>query len=138
MAAHNKQLTDKLQSLLAKRPEVLFAYLFGSRARGQAGPLSDTDVAVFIDPSVDPFNARLVIIEELMRLIGDDRVDVITLNDASPVLRHAVITDGIVVKEEKNLRTTFEEQATSEYLDTAHLRATHDAALKRRLAEQAT
>jgi predicted nucleotidyltransferase len=138
MAAHNVQLTEKLQSLLAKRPEVLFAYLFGSRARGQAGPLSDTDVAVFINPSVDPFNARLVLIEELMRLIGDDRVDVVTLNNASPVLRQAVITDGVVVKEEKILRTSFEEQATCEYLDTAHLRATHDAAVKRRLAQQIT
>ena len=74
---------------------------------------------------------------ELMRLIGDDRVDVVTLNNASPVLRQAVITDGVVVKEEKILRTSFEEQATCEYLDTAHLRATHDAAVKRRLARGA-
>ena len=69
-----------------------------------------------------------------MRLIGDDRVDVVTLNNASPLLRHAVITDGVVVKEEKILRTSFEEQAICEYLDTAHLLATHDAAFKRCLA----
>ncbi len=120
---------------MAQREEVLFAYLFGSRARGQAGPLSDTDVAVFVDPSVDLFDTRLRLIEAMMRLLGDDRADVITLNNAAPALRHAVVVDGVIIKEEKALRTAFEERATSEYLDTAHLRATHDAAVMHRLVQ---
>ena len=135
MAAHDEALAGKLRSLMAQRPEVLFAYLFGSRARGQAGPLSDTDVAVYVDPALDLLDARLRVIEALMRLLGDERVDVVTLNNAAPDLRHAVISDGVVIKEEKALRTAFEEQATSEYLDTAHLRATPDAAVMRRLAQ---
>ena len=135
MAAHDQPLAEKLRSLMAQRPEVRFAYLFGSQARGQAGPLSDTDIAVFVDPALDLLDARLRIIEALMRLLGDERVDVITLNNAAPALRHAVIGDGVVIKEDEALRTAFEERTTSEYLDTAHLRATHDAAVMRRLAQ---
>ena len=45
------QLVARLSRALASRDEVLEAYLFGSHARGQAGPDSDIDVAVYIDRS---------------------------------------------------------------------------------------
>src|SRR6185436_13550230 len=43
-----------LQGELAKRPEVLEAYLFGSTARGEQQPHSDIDVAVYVDRDAAP------------------------------------------------------------------------------------
>ena len=42
-------LAERIAALLAPRPEVLEAYLFGSHATGRAQPHSDIDVAVYVD-----------------------------------------------------------------------------------------
>jgi len=42
-------LEEKIVSVMSKYPEVKLMYLFGSRATGDVGPLSDYDVAVYMD-----------------------------------------------------------------------------------------
>ncbi|MGQ0717195.1 MAG: nucleotidyltransferase domain-containing protein [Pseudonocardiales bacterium] len=44
-APSTHDLTERLRRLLDSEPGVLVAYLYGSHARGQAGPLSDVDAA---------------------------------------------------------------------------------------------
>lgn len=44
------EMEERIRSALEERPEVLFAYLFGSRAGGRTHPESDVDVAVYLDP----------------------------------------------------------------------------------------
>ena len=41
-----------LGSVLDASPAVLFAYLFGSASHGRLSPLSDVDIAVYLD--IDP------------------------------------------------------------------------------------
>lgn len=57
--ALKKTITDFLDPL----PYIRFAYLFGSLASGNAGALSDIDIAVFFDDTVsrrnDPFLSGL-------------------------------------------------------------------------------
>jgi len=122
-----------VEACLAGMPAVRFAYLFGSRAAGSHGPLSDTDVAVFLEGDGDPFAARLAVTEALVRALGDDRVDVVPLNEAPPLLRFEAVRHGLVVKEAREARLAFEERAVSDYLDTAHLRAVQTEALRERL-----
>lgn len=66
-----KSQPDVITGVLACCPEVKFAYIFGSRARGDAGPLSDVDVAVFLDGRVEPFDCRLRLMEKLSRIFGE-------------------------------------------------------------------
>jgi predicted nucleotidyltransferase len=42
---------EALTRYFEAQPDVVAGYLFGSQARGQGGPLSDVDVAVWLDPS---------------------------------------------------------------------------------------
>ncbi len=43
---------DHVLTLLKENPKVMAIILFGSRARGNVGPLSDTDLAVILkDPT---------------------------------------------------------------------------------------
>ncbi len=110
---------------LADEPAVRFGYLFGSRARGDAGPRSDVDVAVSLDPDTDAFDFRLRLLERLMRLLRTDRVDLVILNTAPILLRQRVVRDGRVVKDDPVARVRFEARTISEYLDTQHLRDRH-------------
>ena len=73
---------DALGRYFGSRRHVL-AYLFGSHARGQAGPLSDVDTAIFLDNSVAfdrYFDERLEMTGGVMDVLGVDEVDVAILN----------------------------------------------------------
>ncbi len=131
----SKKPLDAIKDLLARCPEVSFAYLFGSRARGATGPLSDIDVAVFLDRQVETFTFRLRLMEKLAQVLGAERFDLVTLNDAPPVLRYEVIREGQVIKENKRSRIEFEARTLGEYLDTAHMRSVQQDYLKKQLGE---
>ncbi|MGH3575187.1 MAG: nucleotidyltransferase domain-containing protein, partial [Pseudonocardiaceae bacterium] len=47
-AVSTHDLTERLRRLLIGAPGVLVAYLYGSHARGRAGPLSDVDAALLL------------------------------------------------------------------------------------------
>jgi predicted nucleotidyltransferase len=59
MGESSQDIIEQLRALFAPMPEVRFAYLFGSHARDDAGPLSDLDIAVFLSPEVSAFDFRL-------------------------------------------------------------------------------
>lgn len=79
---------------LAASGEVSFIVLFGSRARGSAGPLSDTDLAVATTASfADSGDLKL---RYLPRLSGPGcEVDLVVLDTAPPALRFRVARDGL-------------------------------------------
>jgi hypothetical protein len=119
--------------VLARSPEVKFAYVFGSCSRGDAGPLSDVDVAVFLEGRVKPFAFRLRLMEKLSQVLGTERFDLVTLNDAPPVLRYEVVREGQVIKENKSRRVDFETRTLGEYLDMDHMRSVQQKYLKEQL-----
>ena len=127
-----------ISSLLAQNSHVKFAYLFGSCARGDVGPLSDVDIAVFLDGRVSPFDFRLRLAAELAQALGSEHFDLVALNDAPLLLKYEVVRGGRVLKEDKNKRVAFETRTLSEYLDTACLRRTQRTYLKEQLAQGGT
>lgn len=92
-----EELDRRLRPVLERRPEVLAAFVFGSAARGTAGPLSDIDVAILLADEAacrhraDDYKARLI--SELMSAAGTSRVDLVLLNEAPPLLAHRVLRD---------------------------------------------
>jgi predicted nucleotidyltransferase len=53
MNTTNRDVLDKFKSLLLKKLKPQKMILFGSRARGDAGPYSDMDVVVILDNASD-------------------------------------------------------------------------------------
>jgi predicted nucleotidyltransferase len=127
------QRLEPVITLLDRTPQVRFAYLFGSYARGDAGPLSDIDLAVFLTSEVPLFDFRLQLMEALAQATGDEALDLIILNDAPVVLRYEVVRGGKVIKEHREMRIAFEARTLGEYLDTEHLRRTQAMYLKEQL-----
>ncbi len=105
---------------------VVLAYLFGSQAEGKAGPLSDVDVAVLLRAQMERkqrFQVQLDLIGALVSLFHRDDVDVVILNEATPVLAHEVVQYGRVVYEmDPGTRVDFELGVLRRYVDTAPLR----------------
>ena len=124
--------------MVGARPEVLEAYLFGSVARGEAGPTSDLDVAVYFDEAMDRAmwaNAAAELSADLMAELGTDDVDVVTLNAAGPLLYHRVLRDGERLLSRDLAATTRREgRALSLYCDWVPQLAKIESAHRRRIA----
>ena len=114
-------LQVRLTRALEPRPEILDAYLFGSQARGDAGTLSDIDVAVFIDEDLaepGPYGYDAELITDLMTEMGTNDIDVVLLNQAPPLLYHRVLRDGkLLVTRDLAATTTRAGYALSRYFD---------------------
>ncbi len=52
----SNDLQRRLARVLEPRQEILEAYLFGSHGRGEAGAMSDIDVAVYVDDRSPPLS----------------------------------------------------------------------------------
>lgn len=117
----NEELVRQLRKTIGDRPEVAEAYLFGSHARGEEQDHSDVDVAVYLSEEPDtPYGYDAELAAELMRFAGANRVDVVILNRAPPLLYHRVLRDGVRLFA-RNLRetTTREGRVLSRYFDFA-------------------
>mgnify|MGYP000916195279 CR=1 FL=1 len=124
-----------LKKNLASEKAVAFAYLFGSRAKGDAGKSSDIDIAVYLKAGTDDFQYRLKLAEQIAKDIGKQEVDLVVLNRATPLLRHQIVKTGVVVKESREDRVDFETRCLQEYLDTRHLRDTQLSYLRKQIRE---
>jgi len=92
--AYANSITQYLQN----HKSITFAYLFGSCANSMEGPLSDIDLAIYVDNQLDLFSIRLRLLDELSRLLKDHPFDLIILNTAPLMLQYESIRQGIVLK----------------------------------------
>ncbi len=98
---------DDLRQILEARDEILFAYLFGSRAGGRPRPDSDWDVAVFVGPGLserERFDLRVQLGLDLEEI---GQADVIVLNDAPPILAHSALKGCRLVVRDKTALVRF-------------------------------
>jgi predicted nucleotidyltransferase len=133
-AAERHKLADALD-----REGVVAASLFGSQATGLIGPLSDVDIAIWVDPELDP-KQRLTLRSELSRAataaLGTDEVDLVLLNDAPPLFKHRAMSGAVrLIERDPVDRVRLETAALLEYFDTAPLRKELSTARRRRIAE---
>jgi predicted nucleotidyltransferase len=119
MTLGGDELRSRLTVALERRPEVLEAYLFGSRARGPGAPHSDVDVAVYVDQVPDaPFGYEAELGADLMSALGESRIDVVRLDRAPPLLYHRVLRDGVrLFSRDPRATTVREGRALSRYCD---------------------
>lgn len=108
---------------------IMLAYLFGSlveRGRGE-----DVDLAVLPEEG-DLSELR----QEISELLGTERLDLVNLKLASPVLRFQVIKTGILIyKKDNDIENNFEMAVLREYKDTAYMRKRQMEVLEERTRE---
>ena len=96
-AMHREEIIARLRENEAalRARGVTHAALFGSRARGDARPDSDTDIMVEIDPDAPVTVYDYVAIRDYIAALFDGPVDVVDREGLKPYLRPAVTTDAI-------------------------------------------
>lgn len=124
---------DGARERLAKaldRAEVRLAVLFGSRAKGTAGPESDWDVGLVVSSPIDWF----AWMAELGSVVGG-RVDLVDLTRAPPLLAHRAVTEGKVLLDRSGHEfASFASLALRKYWDTAKFRRLQEESLRRFVA----
>ena len=131
---YNADMEESIEKILSKYGVVL-GYLFGSHARGTAGPLSDIDVAVSFsrDISDEEQDEKVENIRsEIQKEFKTDFVDVINLNkNQNILLGHRIVFGGkpLVIKDRKT-KQILESKYLHEYEDTRYMRADQFKILK--------
>jgi predicted nucleotidyltransferase len=74
---------------------VAHAALFGSRARGDARPDSDTDIMIEIDPEAPVGVYEYVRIKEYIANLFDGPVDVVDREGLKPYVRPSATSDAV-------------------------------------------
>lgn len=112
------ELISTIKGYLSQQEGLVAAYLFGSVAEGMNHRLSDVDVALLLSPQLDSttaFDLRLKVMAALKHRCHRP-VDVVILNDASPVFRFQVIQQGqVLLGRDSTARCLFEARTMSEY-----------------------
>jgi len=115
-----KKEKKAITQILNNRSDILFGYLFGSKAKGYANKRSDWDIAVYFRELITP-NGRWPEFEleaELSRAVGAT-VQVIVLNTPlTPVFGFEIMKDGnVLIDRNPNLRVEFENRILRQYYD---------------------
>jgi predicted nucleotidyltransferase len=106
------------ESYLHSHPKVLFAYLFGSLARGFGHPLSDVDIAVYLEGYENFSKTKLEILESLADVLQTDEIDLVILNTASlPLAMNILRENRILVDKQPFTRHIVESLTMRKYFD---------------------
>ena len=109
---------ELLKPLLTSDCRVVFAYIFGGLASGRQRPLSDVDIAVYLDSCVDKAEAKLDIIGMLADALKTDEIDLVILNDAPISLVGRILKNKrLIVDKQPFIRHSFESLALREFFD---------------------
>ena len=132
-------MIKKLEKFFSRKREIKFAYLFGSLAKRKNSKLSDIDIAVSVDKKLidekkHPYGYKTSLITDLMSELHTDKIDLVVLNEATPLLAHRVIRDGILVDcKDESARINFQVQTIHQYIDTEKIRRIQEKYLKERI-----
>lgn len=130
-----------LEEFFRDRPEVEFAYIFGSFVQRER--FEDIDIAVYLrdesvlgDRQAHPFGYESTLIGELTQLLHTDKVDFVVLNHASPLLFTQAINKGMrILDRDPMKRIEIENAARREFIDTEPIRRIQNYYLLRKLRD---
>lgn len=118
---------------LFRKEELQLVLLFGSIAKGTFHRKSDIDLGFLFDEPVDV----LTLTNEVAKLLHSDRVDVVDLRRASPLLKFSAAQKGKILHERSDgLFNEFLSLAFRMYIDTKKLRDAHGEMIRDFLEEK--
>lgn len=113
----NSELLQNITKKLRKDKRIIFAYLYGSAAKGIMREDSDVDIAVFAEkPEEDPLLEANISLK--MEQVLNRSADVRIINHAPAILINQVLKEGILLlSRDESLRINFEVRNMNEYMD---------------------
>lgn len=118
-------IIKKSKDILIKYEEIIFAYVFGSHAKGSPRENSDIDIGIYLKTSLGTYE-YLNMKRELSEALKEE-VDLVILNDASPLLKFEIYRNNILLftrdktmESKYKVKTLFEYNDMKRYLDLSY------------------
>lgn len=118
-------IDKKAKEILFRYDSIIFAYIFGSYAQKKARVCSDIDIAIYLEDNMD--TDEYLELKMLLSEAFNREVDLIILNDATPLLKYEVYKNNILlfshdktIENKFKVRTLFEYNDIKKYLDFAY------------------
>lgn len=106
---------------ISKELSISFILLIGSLAKEEQGPMSDIDIAIYIDPEKHVRNSlsgSLKLGVYLEKKLKREDIDVVVLNDALPTMKFNSINANIILyMQDEGVYEDFFVRSLSEYYD---------------------
>ena len=123
---------ERVQKILARQPNILAAYLFGSQVAGFANKKSDLDLAVVVQDKKRLNEFDLLELLNEVRFPRDLDISVVD-RTSSPLFLFEIISGGNRIYEKNGEAAAFEARVLNSYYDTRHLRNIYKIYLKEAL-----
>ena len=129
------KLVEKIGKALGKRKDIIFAYLYGSFAKGISRRESDIDIGIFLEKDFKKdafYEAKLAL--EIEREAKLKNVEVVVLNDKSLRFLNQVLRYGkLIISKGESERIKFETLVTRRYIEFKPYYEEYDKIRERRL-----
>ncbi len=109
-------IIEKCKNVLMKYENILFAYIFGSYAKGNMRADSDVDIGIYLKEEMN--------IEEYLKIRMDltkickRQVDLVVLNAATPLLKYEIYKNNILLfTRDRTIESNYKVKILFEYND---------------------
>lgn len=121
----------KIKDILIGYENIIFAYIFGSYAQGKMRPDSDIDIAIYSERKLD--SKTYLDIKMALTDVCKREIDLIILNDATPLLRYEIYKNNILLfTRDNDLETSYKVKTLFEYNDVKrYLDLSYDRTIER-------
>lgn len=124
---HNvREFFPDLIQYFSTRQDIAFAYLFGSYGVGKETPMSDVDIADFMNvnvPKSQYFDIKLELMANIAQILKTDEVDVIILNQADMIFAyHIVSSRKTLFEKDAAVRVEYEVRVLDRYFNSEPIR----------------
>jgi predicted nucleotidyltransferase len=103
MKVRSSQIAQLARQLEKKFPGICFAYLFGSAVNGNLSPLSDIDIAIYLDPHTDRIKLLPEIAGVVEKIFPGRETDIVLLNEAGELIAMEALKGKILFIREEAL-----------------------------------
>jgi predicted nucleotidyltransferase len=131
----NKEVPKMDFSPLIKKYDIRLLLAFGSYQTERFTKDSDIDLGYLAKRDFGP-EEELQLLKDLVLLYRRDRIDLVNLKKASPLLMYETATHGKVLYEENASFLRFKLKASARYADTEHLRRMRRNYLNKELGQE--
>jgi predicted nucleotidyltransferase len=91
----NSRIVKSLKNIFSERQKIILAFVYGSYASKRISPSSDVDIGILFK-TIPPMDAINDITEALSSILTRE-VDLVILNQASPILKMQILKNGILL-----------------------------------------
>jgi predicted nucleotidyltransferase len=114
-------MVKKLKKSLSMHSDIVLVFLFGSYVKGDITFFSDLDIAIFFTGTIDYYRIN-VLREDISEMLGVE-VDIVVLNNASPVIKMQVLKKGtLLINKDQQTYNEFFVNTVKEYDDLKRTR----------------